>query len=253
MRLQFFSDAGIEKFKLRFANNLEYYKKADNSWFLEQFSQEGVLGTYNMDFPDIELICDKKNPKETDFANVKIMFDALKNLNPSDATQEKIWAALAHTTFWNYIKYRKSSDFNSDKVRKIENNFFFLRSLRRSIFIHPLARLWWTGFLTYDEKVSDHYHLTKMFADTSSFASNIILLSSNNFLSNKKIMLGFLKGIERAAAEGIRIHEQQARYQYVMAAKYFNQLGAVCLLDSLEEEEIASKVYEYLLKHKLSE
>jgi hypothetical protein len=83
----------------------------------------------------------KKNPKETDFANVKIMFDALKNLNPSDATQEKIWAALAHTTFWNYIKYRKGSDFNSDKVRKIENNFSLSKIIEKIDFHTSIGKV----------------------------------------------------------------------------------------------------------------
>ena len=248
MYLKYFSDNELTDLKYQFGKNIDYYKADDNSFFLERFEKNGQLYEFDKKFPDFQLNCNNLNPKLTDCDNIKIMYDNLKELTPSEATQEKLWSALSHTVFWKYIKYRKASNFTDNQTQIIKNNYFFNRGIKRSLFIHPLSRLWWAGYYTYDEKnTSSPFHFTDfLFKNSESFASAIILISSNNFISNKKIALGILTGIEHAVQEGIQVDKNQDRYRLVYPFKYLNKIGSVYLLDCLSREEIADRAYKYL-------
>ena len=248
MYLKYFSDNELTDLKYQFGRNIDYYKADDNSYFLERFEKNGQLYEFDKKFPDFQLSCNNLNPKLTDCDNIKIMYENLKGLTPSEASQERLWSALSHTDFWKYIKYRKATNFDEGQLQIIKNNYFFSRGNKRSLFIHPLSRLWWAGHYTYDDKNKEApFHFTDfLFKDSEAFASAIILISSNNFISNKKIALGILTGIERAVQEGVQVGQNQERYRLVYPFKYFNKIGSVYLLDCLSREEIANRAYEHL-------
>ena len=67
----------------------------------------------------------------------------------------------------------------------------------------------------------------------SAYSSNIVLISSNNFVSNKNLALGVLDCISKRKQTGEKID----RYHFVEANKYINCIGGAALLDTMTREE----------------
>lgn len=87
---------------------------------------------------------------------------------------------MLFSQFWKYVKYRRNSELNSGVEKDILNTFFFRHGTKRSCFVNCMSRLWWTGYLLYDKDSVNYYKAVDLICE-SAYASNIILLSSNNF------------------------------------------------------------------------
>lgn len=79
----------------------------------------------------------------------------------------------------------------------------------------------------------------------SVYASNILLISSNNFIANKNVALGITDCLLEREYKGEKI----GRYHYVEANKYLNCIGAVSLLDTLSRDEIKELINKHLTKY----
>ena len=95
-----------------------------------------------------------------------------------------------------------------------------------------LSRLWWTGYILYDASIPEHYKAVDLITE-SAYSSNIVLISSNNFVSNKNLALGVLDCISKRKQTGEKI----GRYHFVEANKYINCVGGAALLDTMTREE----------------
>ena len=62
----------------------------------------------------------------------------------------------------------------------------------------------------------------------------MILISSNNFISNKNLALGVFDCIQKRKNAG----ENIGRYHFVEANKYINCIGGISLLDAMAREEV---------------
>lgn len=244
IKLKYITENALYDLKTEFHNYKEHYKDESNEWFINHLNKTGGLSESRIECENfIDKLSYNNDYTISDFENTKIIYNALKHLNPSTASDERLWVGLAHTQLWNFIKYRRKSEIESGDENDIQNSFFFMRGNKRSLYVNCISRLWWTGYLTYDEDAEDPYHLTELICKNA-FASTIVLVSSNNFISNKNIAKGYLMSLkEREKAEG-RI----GRYHFVKAAKYLNNLGSVTLLDNLEAVEIKEIVDEVLNK-----
>lgn len=83
--------------------------------------------------------------------------------------------------------------------------------------------------------MSDHYRAVDLITETA-FASNIVLFSSNNFVSNKNLALGVLDCLYKRKQAGEKI----GRYHFVEANKYINCIGGITLLDTMTREEVCA-------------
>lgn len=85
--------------------------------------------------------------------------------------------------------------------------------------------------------VGTHYDDTNQALDIiaeKAFPSNILLLSPNNFTSNKNLVLGIIYGIRERKQAGGKI----TRNHIVDAYKYFNCIGSITLLDMLSRNKV---------------
>lgn len=242
IRLQYITEDALDELRTEFDTFKEHYQDNTNEWFLNHLNITNGLQDSGIECDNfIEELSYAEDYKISDLENVKKIYSALKKLDPSTASDERLWVGLAHSQLWDYVKYRRKNEIESYDDNKIKNSFFFTRSNKRSLFINCISRLWWTGFLTYDSDAENPYHLTEVICNNA-FASTILLVSSNNFIANKKVTKGYLMSLkEREAMEG-----KIGRYHFVKAAKYLNNLGSATLLDSLEELEIKEIVDEFL-------
>ncbi|MGE7921375.1 DUF6339 family protein [Viridibacillus sp. NPDC093762] len=233
MKLQFISEDALQDLRLNFNDNVQHYYQLDKEWFQNYLSEPGRLIESKIDFVMPQFYLDE-DYLVSDGQNVKIVYEALKHLTISQATQERLWVGLAHQQLRDFMFYRIAKDAKIKKDQQIKSAMFFEWGHKRSLFVHKLSRLWWTGYMTYDEENKDNpYWLTDFFCEAD-FSARAVLFFSSNFNSNDVIRKGVLKALIQLKQEGIEIK----RDHFVEACRYFNVVGGATILDLLSEKEI---------------
>lgn len=231
MKLMYLSQDAIDDIKLNFEDYKKHFTDLSNDWFMKIFKRKGWIHESKIECADLKMCCEA-DFNISDRKNVEIVYEALKELTPVQAADERLWAGVLFCQLWDYVKYRRGKELKSEDEKDILNSFFFMRGTKRSCFMNCLSRLWWTGYLLYDGKSQNPYAAVDMICE-SAYASNIILLSSNNFISNKELALGLLDCMIERKSNGEKID----RYHYVEANKYLNCIGGISLLDTMTREE----------------
>lgn len=200
MHLQYMKQETMDNLLMNYDEYKAHYEKKDREWFSKHFTENNSLMEYAKDFPEFTM--DKsENFNASDLKNIQIMYDALKDLPLSVACDARLWTGLAHTSLWDYVWYRQHEEIEKRRSRRTKREdskslFCVGNGKRRSLFVNCLSRLWWTGYLVYDENRKNPYELaeTLMYGQKGhSFASQIVLLSSRNFISNKHLSMAFCK------------------------------------------------------------
>ncbi len=246
MKLMYLSQDAIDDIKLNFNKYKPHFLDATNEWFMRLFREKGWINESKIECNNFVLDY-SANTNISDRKNVEIIYDAMRNLSPSNALDERLWAGILFGQLWDFVKYRRGEELVSGDERKVLNSFFFMRSIKRSCFMNCLSRLWWTGFLLYDTDNPNHYAAADLICENA-YASTILLFSSNNFVSNKELALGVLDCLTDIKANGTALK----RDHFVQANKYLNCLGGAVLLDTMSRSEAKQIVTEYLRKLRIA-
>lgn len=242
MKLYFMKEDALTYFKGNIENNLESYSLKTNEWMFEKYAEP--FEEFKIEVPDFTLSMADKNPANTDYENIKIIYENLKGISSSQATDERLWAGLAHTVFMDFLKYRIGLDNKKEiSKEKILNNFFFKQNIKRSLIGNPLSRLWWAGKMVYDEENSQNpfYALEHFKTD---FSTKSLMIFSNNYTGNPKILRAVLTAIEDLENEYGKLDRKRCMDIY----KYVNILGGIIITDYLSQEELKEKIKNYYYK-----
>lgn len=240
MKLMYLEQDAVDDIKINYSKYESHFKDEDNQWFINYFKKNNWLKETKIDNPGIVLNKDASYDV-SDRKNIAIIYDTLCDLHPSIAMDERLWAGMLFSDFWDYVQYRRKKEIESGIEQDIKNSFLFMRGTKRSCFMNCLSRLWWTGHLLYDAESQNPYHAVDLIA-FNAYASNIVLISSNNFIANRQLALGVLDCMEKRQAAGDKI----GRYHYVEANKYINCIGGMLLLDTMTRNEICNLVNDRL-------
>jgi hypothetical protein len=244
MKLKFISDETLMDLRTNVDAYKEHYYNKDNQWFGTYFNEDGRVIESKIEFEMPELNF-HEDYAISDKENVKIIYNALKHLNVSQATQERLWSGLAHLQFRDFSYYRLKNELMNKNEKRINTGLFFKNGNKRSLFVHILARLWWVGYMTYDESnESNPYWLTDFFCEKD-FSARCVVFFSSNFTANPNITKGILKTLVKWKENGITIK----RDHFVQANKYLNVVGGAMILDMLSTEEVEEMVDTYLRRY----
>ena len=242
MKLMYLKQEAIDDLKVNFSVYRSHFCDETNEWFVKRFNEKGWIKESKIQCQDFELNYDD-DFNVSDRKNIKILYAALKDLSPANALDERLWAGMLFGQLWNYVQYRRVNELSSGDEYKILSSFLYMQGKKRSCFLNCLSRLWWAGHLLYDSSNTNRYAAIDLITE-SAFASNLMLLSSNNFMSNKCLALGVMDCIINRKNKGEKI----GRYHYVEATKYLNSIGGIVLLDMMSREEVYGIVSEKLKK-----
>lgn len=235
MKLKYFTEEAYNYLYDNMETNAELYKHK-SSWLQEFFEGKEYAVETGIEYPEFQLVS-TSNKTEDDFINTKIVFDALgKVLTPHQACNKYMWSYLVHDKYWNYAVQRWPVESGASiKTR------YFCGDSRNSLSLNALSRLWWYGYLTYDEdNPTDPYHLTHLMTSDTDLCQNLV---QHKYSMSRTIALGFLEGVQKFEQEGgVFVHENERN-----VIKYINRYGAVAVLDMLSREEIAELAYNYLI------
>ena len=242
MKISYLTDTALATLRGQLPDNISCYASGDQGYFYDIIdSMDGFRYDSKLVFPDFELDM-SSDYAASDTRNVKTLYSAMRDLPLSVACDERLWVGLAHGYFWDYVQYRQEEQIASRDERKVATSFFFTNGQRRSLYVNCLSRLWWAGYLTYDEdNPDDPFELTDIITKTA-FPSTITLFSSSNMTANPRIGLGVLDSLKKRERAG----ETIKRKYFVGPLRYLNSMGGITVLDILSRSEITNIVDEYL-------
>lgn len=245
MKLEFMPRDKIIDLKSNFHNCKIHYMKNDKQWFDETILKDNGLRASKIECEAFELDMTSTDYGISDLNNIKIMYNALKDVLPLDiASDERLWTGLAHGYLWDYVQYRRQKELAAGDDKKIKSSYFYTNGNRRSTVVNCIARLWWAGYFTYDKTNKNNPYEITDYIFSWAFPSNIMLLESSHLTANKRLCLGVLRSLKKRHANG----EETKRDHLVESLKYLNEMGSVTLLDTLDNRDIESIVDNFLNK-----
>lgn len=225
-------------------NKDNYY--SEDPWLDEYFATAGLdefYKTSSITVPNIELICigdDTETKNSDDLINIKSLYNEYKDkITPLQASDPLLWSALCHITFKDYIlkRWKKADDTVS-----IDKRFFATEGRSSLLYYNAISRLWWSGYLTYDEerKSTNPWYLTETLFSAQQIQKDLF---DQPFSMNKNIVKGLLSALKR-------IQDEQGNACTTIFRKccdsYLNHYGAVSILDTLTSDEIEKIAYTYM-------
>lgn len=237
MKIYFLNQESLDTLKINIDHNLKKYTHKNNDWIIEYFDGKSPFLEFKKEAESINLNGVFQNESVWDFESIKKIYEGLKFLDETEASDERLWSGLAHSVFWEYMQKRWMTEKGNITVQDIKNKFFYSHGVKRSGIVHPIAKLWWIGKYTYDETRQNRYELTEYFSRDLSLG---LSLFSNNYSSNPMITRAFLGACIAAEHEEIKVSREIFRE----ISKYVNLLGGMYILDALEQDELQKKITE---------
>ncbi len=245
MNLKYLSQEAYNSLKNNLDLNKERYYSSENwlqSYFKENELTEAVKES-SIIVKDIELDYsgdDTESKNRDDFNNIVKIYSAYKDkISPSVASDHLLWTALCHIEYKDYILKRWKKD-NGDV--SLEQRFFATTGRSSLLYYNAISRLWWSGYLTYDEEADDPWKLTRTLLSAQQIQKDLF---DQSFSMNKDVVKGLLKALSRIQTEKRNACTPTFR---MCCDSFLNHYGAVTAIDSLSCDEIETIAYDYMKK-----
>lgn len=224
-------------------NKLSHLYTNDNSdWIKNVTNTDDNFGVFKKEFDDFELVI-SENPEKDDLENIKILYSHLMDLTDSQASDERLWAGLCHSRFWDYMQKRWPIPEQKDKQSKFILQHYFFNNGARSTLLNSLARLWWYGRLSYDEtNESNPFELTDYLA--KDLNGKAYMLFGSNFSSNRRLLRIFLYTIKKFEEENNIVLDRITEFNELR--KKMVLWSGKLLIDYMNDEEIKTKLLKEL-------
>ena len=110
----------------------------------------------NSTFLNLEIPSDRDWRLHTDKVNCLRVFNALPQLTPAQATDERLWLTLAlfHCREYVTMRWPAASSDSADLTRVIDNHWF-ASGTRRRFRDNAISRLWWSARLAHQVQTLD--------------------------------------------------------------------------------------------------
>lgn len=178
-----FSKAYIDKIFRELVSTQNYNEFLLDKFPFEENYTKGLTGIY------IDSKFSLDHTKD-DLHNSIQIYENLKNLNETQASDERLWMFFVLGIAWDYMRGRWPLSNVDNPVNRIRDRYF-LRTLKlETLTRNGISRLWWYAHLTYDKKRSNPYELTEIMLSRADLAVGI---TERALGSNKNIRTGILE------------------------------------------------------------
>ncbi|HCD19819.1 hypothetical protein C7R57_04595 [Macrococcoides caseolyticum subsp. caseolyticum] len=178
---------------------------------VREYIKEANILEDNMIF-DYQSLLIEEDYKEAVRKNFEIMYEILKRITPVQTSQEKFWVATAFSYYLDCIQYRLKKDLDKANKKCVKSASVYVNEVQHLLFVNMLSRLWWVGYLTYEETPETPYTLTKFFCENDFIARAVVFFLSN-FTTNKELELVILSTLYKLKQQGVgskRLHFVEA-------------------------------------------
>ena len=164
------------------------------------------------------------NP-DNDFQTAITIFEAFINLEPIQASDDRLWTYLAHVDLYSYMIKRWNAVYKGaakDNKDYISNHWFLSSTAQSELLRHALSGLWWAVYLSVDEKrEGKKYELTEILFQQLDFATRTLGLYKLG--RHKEAVIGILEFIQENEPLFNKRFEDKTRF----ITKHLNLLGGV--------------------------
>lgn len=166
------------------------------------------------------------------FENAKILYEALRDIDRTMASDQRLWAWLAHVPFMDYMAKRWPvvDQPKEKRAQYITQHWFVNTQTGRNYLRHGIASLWWGAHMTYDEKRDDPFELTREFFEFYRY-TNILDGSLGKSDSFMHVLLDFILSNSEYFAQS-----KQEKVDALM--RRLNFIGAYRILPALDEKSL---------------
>ena len=178
--------------------------------------------------PNVETTPDlaSKLKPDNDFETAVKLYEVFKDLEPIQASDERLWAYLALVDLFPYMQKRWNAVYKGEvKGNKdyILEHWFLSSSAQSSLLRHALAGLWWAVHLSVDETRGEEskYDLTKILFRQLDFPTRT--LGVYKLGRHKEAVIGILEFIKENEALFKSKFEDKTRF----ITKHLNVVGGV--------------------------
>ena len=243
MRIRILKDSAISLLKKDIKDNKTKYI-TNLEWINDYFKEKNLENYYvqsNIEVEDFEL---ELGDQTKDPINAVILHKSLKKLLPIHARDEKMWTYLTHTIGYKYMKSRWKIEANDNKTSRIESRYFFQGKTDKKVKSNTvpyvrngLSRLWWAGYIVYDETLENPYeYIDELFISQDMFVG----LCERDIAKNKRLVINILKMIRKYNVKNIANNTDLVRN----ILKEINLSAGLIMYDSMNDEELENKIEE---------
>ncbi|MFD1162681.1 DUF6339 family protein [Hwangdonia seohaensis] len=233
MKQKIFRDRYVNELKKKVQSGeiVNHYKSTE---FV--YDKNEVLPVQNIDTPTGLLSnLDVKNDLKTAIA----IYKTYENLEPIQASDERLWTYLAHVDLYPYMIERWPEVYNGDSnnpSKYILDHWFLSSSAQNNLLRHALAGLWWSVHLSVDEERENKYELTEIFFRNLDFPTRT--MGTYKFGRHKEAVLGILEFIQEN--EDLFKSKFQDKTRFV--TKHLNVVGGVKPLSYFKRDFFKSEL-----------
>ena len=171
-------------------------------------------------------------PSGSDATNALVVYNALRDLTPHQASIERMWVYLCHFDCPHYVSARwlsRRPDNEEQAVREIRNHFF-VSGNRGLIRDNGISRLWWLGKIAYgvDPDHPDQFLTLLLYRQDVRSA----LIERPSVSMNLKLLRAVYAVMRDHWENGAKLFEREVFRGWMIA---LNRRGGVVLLDALPE------------------
>ena len=169
------------------------------------------------------VLLNKLNP-DNDFETAVQIFESFKNLEPIQASDERLWTYLSHVDLYPYMIKRWDAVHKGtakDSIDYILEHWFLTSTAQAGLLRHSLSGLWWAVYLSVDENRSDKYELTKILLRQLDFPTRT--LGTYKLGRHKEAVIGILEFI----LENEDLFKEKFEGKTRFITKHLNLVGGV--------------------------
>lgn len=220
----------------------KYFTEPTNKWIEEIYGENPFIEF--KDVPEFSLApLDAELSKgEIDLRNCKILYEKLIFLSESQACDERLWAGLTHSTFYDYMRrrwgygYGKKPKTAEKEAGEIKTRFFYQGSGRGGFYRNTLSKCWWVGHNTYDpDNNVNHFEKLDIIGSNDISTKISDIFRNNTFSSNPYIFTAIVNALKYFKEENKTL---QAQTHIRPALQYLNAVGGAVVIDCLDQDEI---------------
>lgn len=239
MRIKIMTEEALKYVKTNIKSLIVHYENHEDPqvWIKEKIGKDAFVEVTSLEFPDCNLLIAEDTPSSYDGENVKLFFSNFKDINDSFATDERLWAGLAHTTYYDYMLKRWPKEIDANSVI----NHYFFAGGPRSYMMNSLSRLWWYGRKTYREGATEPWKIFDYFKhDINGYG--FTLFGSNWSNSDRSLDLFFAAIFEYTDENDRKVDRQL----FNDARVYTTCLCGIYVLDACDDRFVIDKIKNYL-------
>ncbi len=133
---------------------------------------------------------------DNDFETAVQIFEAFRNLETIQASDERLWTYLSHVDLYPYMIKRWDAVHKGtakDSIDYILEHWFLTSTAQAGLLRHSLSGLWWAVYLSVDENRKYKYELTKILFRQLDFPTRT--LGTYKLGRHKEAIIGILEFI----------------------------------------------------------